>query len=225
MRFQMSFLRAVEKRIHDQSSISSRAMAGGGCHLGAPAGRLRRASYDRGRQELRAFAGRRRGADGQYCHGSGAPGGGFGAGNRQFRREGIVRCRSADRRKNRSNAGGCRRFRKARPGDRASGRSRRATAAGSGRGQRGAGRSCVAPGAVAHRSRSRADSSTPTTCPRCSPPKPMPIPPTAQARQAEADAQRYANLLKTGDVSQSAYEKAARRPIRRRRRPMPRATV
>ncbi|MDP9113180.1 MAG: efflux RND transporter periplasmic adaptor subunit, partial [Acidobacteriota bacterium] len=29
----------------------------------------------------------------------------------------------------------------------------------------------------------------------------------AQARLAEADAQRYANLLKTGDVSQSAYEK------------------
>ena len=31
---------------------------------------------------------------------------------------------------------------------------------------------------------------------------------TAQAHQAEADAQRYANLIKTGDVSQSAYEKA-----------------
>lgn len=30
----------------------------------------------------------------------------------------------------------------------------------------------------------------------------------AQAKQAEADAQRYANLIKTGDVSQSAYEKA-----------------
>ena len=29
----------------------------------------------------------------------------------------------------------------------------------------------------------------------------------AQAKLAEADAQRYANLLKTGDVSQSAYEK------------------
>ncbi len=29
----------------------------------------------------------------------------------------------------------------------------------------------------------------------------------AQARLAEADAQRYANLLKTGDVSQSAYDK------------------
>jgi RND family efflux transporter MFP subunit len=29
----------------------------------------------------------------------------------------------------------------------------------------------------------------------------------AQARLAEADSQRYANLLKTGDVSQSAYEK------------------
>jgi RND family efflux transporter MFP subunit len=30
---------------------------------------------------------------------------------------------------------------------------------------------------------------------------------TAQAKLAEADAQRYGNLLKTGDVSQSAYEK------------------
>jgi RND family efflux transporter MFP subunit len=30
----------------------------------------------------------------------------------------------------------------------------------------------------------------------------------AQAKQAEADAQRYANLVKTGDISQSAYEKA-----------------
>jgi multidrug efflux pump subunit AcrA (membrane-fusion protein) len=30
----------------------------------------------------------------------------------------------------------------------------------------------------------------------------------AQARQAEADAQRYENLLKTGDVSKTAYEKA-----------------
>ena len=30
---------------------------------------------------------------------------------------------------------------------------------------------------------------------------------TAQAKQAEADAQRYANLVKTGDISQSAYEK------------------
>ena len=31
---------------------------------------------------------------------------------------------------------------------------------------------------------------------------------TAQAKQAEADAKRYENLIKTGDVSQSAYEKA-----------------
>jgi multidrug efflux pump subunit AcrA (membrane-fusion protein) len=30
----------------------------------------------------------------------------------------------------------------------------------------------------------------------------------AQAKQAEADAQRYGNLVKTGDVSRSAYEKA-----------------
>ena len=44
----------------------------------------------------------------------------------------------------------------------------------------------------------------------------------AQARLAEADAQRYANLLKTGDVSQSAYDKFRTQADTARPRPRPR---
>ena len=45
----------------------------------------------------------------------------------------------------------------------------------------------------------------------------------AQARLAEADAQRYANLLKTGDVSQSAYEKFRTQADTAQAKPPPRA--
>ena len=43
-------------------------------------------------------------------------------------------------------------------------------------------------------------------CPKCSRRKPADSA-VAQARLAEADAQRYENLVKTGDVSRSAYDK------------------
>ena len=93
-------------------------------------------------------------------------------------------------------------------GDRAARRSRREAAAGTGRRRR----TTIGSGRCGNRNRGsgwgKGRSSIPTTFPKCSPLKLMPSRLCAQARLAEADAQRYASLVKTGDVSQSAYEKA-----------------
>ena len=132
---------------------------------------------------------------------------GFGAGHRQFRGKRNFRCGARNRRPRDRNPGGCRRFRQAGASDRAPGRPRRQAPPGSGRRRRAAGEAALAPGAIAHRS-GPGQQFNPDTVPEVLSAKANADSAVAQASLAEADAQRYENLLKTGDVSQSAYEKA-----------------
>ena len=92
------------------------------------------------------------------------------------------------------------------PGE--TGRSRRTASLAGCAGVRAAGRGQPAAGRIAHRAGRKAESSTRTTYPRCFRRRPRMIPLWRKRRCRKPTRSATTALIKTGDVSQSAYDKA-----------------